>query len=414
MFIKKLQHLINSEVRVVTFLFLISFFARIPIVIILGDTALDYEWKNLVYNLVHHGQLIWQTFDNGFLLPNLWMPPLYAYYLYLFSFLGLDNNNYILLVLYSQIFVASISIVLFYKLNKLFFSNKTSFYSSLVFSLFPLYLYACSQISSISLQVFLTIAFLYLFFLIKTKKTFFYTFIFSFISGLLILLRGEFWFIYLLSLIYLYLFLKIPLKKVSVIFLITLITTSPYLIRNFLIFDKIVVINSFGYNLWKGNHPYAKENSISSGSMLLNKNLMKKIDTIKINNLYRVHFDKIFLKEALKNIKSDPVGHSVFYIKKTFSFVFIDFKPTDPKYWHPLHYIPLLLFGIGSVLGMILSNKKSAELNYLIYILFINTGIFSTVSIMPRYKLVILPLQIIFTIIFFQFFKKITRKKVIN
>lgn len=412
MFLKNYQHFKKKQIFSGVFLFLISFFIRIPIIIIFGDEILEYEWENLVFNLVHNGKLVWQTFDNGFLLPNSWMPPLYAYYLYLFTFLGLENQNYILLILYSQALIAALSIMLFYNLNKLFFSNKVSFYSSLVFSFFPLYLYACSQVSSISLQVFLTIAFLYFFFLVKKKKNIIYLLSFSFISGLLILLRGEFWFVYLLSIMYLFIFLKISLKRIVLIFLITLITTSPYLIRNFLIFEKVMVLNSFGYNLWKGNHPYAKENSIIAGSMIVDDSIMKKTDAIKIDNFYRIHWDKVFLNEALKNIKSDPVGHFIFYIKKAISFILIDFKSTTTNYWNPLHYIPLILISIGSIFGILVSNKKSMELNYLVFTFLINVAIFSTVSIMPRYKLVILPIQIIFTIILFEFLKKKLKKKI--
>ena len=332
MFLKNYQLLKNNEILIGTFLFLISFFIRIPIVIIFGDDTLEHEWENLFFNLVNNGKLVWQTFDNGFLLPNLWMPPLYAYYLYLFSFLSLDNQNYIFTILYSQAFLAALSIIIFYNLNKFFFSKKISFYASLIFSLFPLYLYACSQISSISLQVFLTVAFLYLFFLTVRRKSIFYIIFFSFVSGLLILLRGEFWFIYLLSILYLYLFLKISFKKILLIFLITLVTTSPYLIRNYIIFEKITVLNSFGYNLWKGNHPYAKENSIVAGSMLVTEDIMQKVDEVKIDNFYRIYWDKIFLNEAIKNIKSDPVGHFIFCIKKAIFFILIDFKSLDPKF----------------------------------------------------------------------------------
>ena len=112
------HYLVNKEINILGFLILISFLIRIPIIILYGDTSLEYEWKPLVYNLVENKQLVYQSFDD-FLLPNLWMPPLYAYYLYIFSFFGLEDQNYILLVLLSQIFISSISIVIFYQINKL-------------------------------------------------------------------------------------------------------------------------------------------------------------------------------------------------------------------------------------------------------------------------------------------------------
>ena len=86
MFLDNYHYLKNKEIYIVFFLFLISVISRIPVIFIFGDTSLEHEWEHLVYNLKEHGKLVWQTFDNGFLLPNLWMPPLYAYYLYFFSF----------------------------------------------------------------------------------------------------------------------------------------------------------------------------------------------------------------------------------------------------------------------------------------------------------------------------------------
>lgn len=398
MFLDNYHYLKNKEIYISTLLFLFSFFSRIPVIILFGDTSLEYEWLYLVSNLIEHGQLVYQTFDNGFLLPNLWMPPLYAYYLYIFSFFNLEDQNYIFLILMSQIFLASISVIIFYKINKLFFSREISFFSSLIFSLFPLHLFACSQISSISLQTLLLIFFIYFFLQITKKKDLLSIIYFSITAGLLILLRGEFWFIFLLTIVYLFLFLKIKIKKILLIAAISFVVTSPYLIRNLLIFEKITVLQSLGYNLWKGNHPIAKKNSIVEGVETINdENILKQMNAIKIDKYYRINWDKIFLDSAIKNIKEDPAGHLVFYFKKVASYTLINFRSHDPRYWNPFHFIPLLLFGITSLIGIILSDKKSRQLNYLILLFFVNVGIFSTFSIMPRYKLVILPLQIIFT-----------------
>ena len=134
------------------------------------------------------------------------------------------------------------------------FSQKISFYSSLLFSLFPLHIYSCGQISSISLQVFLTTLFFYFFFRLIEKRNFFQIFFLSLISGLLILLRGEFIVIIFFSFMYLLIFFKISFKKFLLIFLITLITISPYLLRNVNIFKTITITKTFGYNLWKGNN----------------------------------------------------------------------------------------------------------------------------------------------------------------
>ena len=406
MFLNSYHQIKSKEIYVLTFLILFSAFIRIPVILIYGDSNLEHEWELLVNNLIEHGQLVYEIFDNGMLLPNLWMPPLYTYYLYCFSFFGLEDQNYIRFILLSQVLLASISVAVFYKINKLFFSQKISFYNSVLFSIFPIYVYASSQISSISLQVFLIILFFYFFFQIIDKKNFSSIILFSFISGLLILLRGEFRIIFVVSIFYLFLFFKIPIKKIFLIFLITLVTTSPYLIRNFIIFGKITVVETSGYNLWKGNHPHALQNSRVEGSEMVSENLKKLNDSIPRDKFYRINRDKLFFDQAIKNIIKKPLEYLIFSLKKAISFQFIILDSMDPRFWNPLHYLPLLLLGVTSLIGLILSDKKSYKFNYLILIFFIIIIIFSMVSILPRYKLIILPFQIIFTGVLIEYVKE--------
>jgi len=389
---------LKQENLLLILLIIFSFFIRIPVIIFFGDTSVENEWEFLLYNLINHKTLSFEQFD-GFLLPNLLMPPLYAYYLYIFSFLNLESQNFIFLVLFSQILLGSVSVVIFYKINKFFFSQKISFYSSLLFSLFPLYLYACSQISSISLTIFLALLFYYYFFKISKNIKFKYIFLFAVIGGLLILLRREFILIIILSCFYLFFYFKIPIKKILLVFFISLITISPYLVRNYLIFERVIIHSSFGFNLWKGNN----QNSKIEGSFIIEKNLQNKIDKIPKNKFYRINFDKIFLTAAIKNIKDDPSRYLVLYLKRTIAYFFIDLESSKYNYYNPVHYLPILLLGITSLIGIFLSNKKSYQLNYLIFILLFYIFVFSFFSIMPRYKLYIIPIQIIFTNIFINY-----------
>ena len=401
----------NKKINITIFLIFLSFAIRVPIILLYGDSSLDHEWKHLVGNLILHGQLVYESID-GYLLPNLWMPPLYAYYIYFFSFFGLENENFIFLILLSQALLAAVSVVAFYKISKIFFSKKISICSSLIFSLFPLHVYSSSQISSINLQIPLILLFIYFFFTIKRSKKNISILIFSLLSGLNILLRAEFQAIFIFSIIYLYIFFKIPIKKIFLIIFITLITLSPYLIRNYIIFEKVTLAKTFGYNLWKGNHPHAMKNSLVEGSELFDENLKKKsakivdgfiiLESIPRDINYRFKFNNFFLNQAINNISKEPINYLIFYFKKAASFILIDIKSSDPDYYNPLHYLPVLFFGIISLVGIILSNKKSSEFNFLILIFFSYIFIFSSVSILPRYKLIILPMQLLFTNVIFR------------
>ena len=397
----------NKETLIIILLFFFSLFARIPVILILGDVTLDNEWGILLYNLINHNTLSLQKFDE-FLLPNLWLPPLYAYYLYLLSFLNFENQDFVLLVLFSQAILASISVVIFYKLNKFFFSQKICTYSSLLFSFFPLYLYSSAQISSISLTIFLAIFFYYFFFKIKKDKKYIDILIYAFIGGLLILVRREFIAIIILSSFYLFLFCKISFKKILLIFLISLITISPYLMRNYIIFEKIIIHSGFGFNLWKGNNPHSKVEG--SGINVILQNYL--IEEIPKDKFYRLNENKIYIKESIKNIKEDPKKYFFLYVKKALSYFFIDIESTKPNYYNPFHYIPNLLLAITSLIGIFLSDKKSSSFNYLILILSFYLFVFPIFAIQPRYKIYIIPFQIIFTNIFINYLIKKRRQRV--
>ena len=149
--------------------------------------------------------------------------------------------------------------------------------------------------------------------------------------------------------------------------LISLITISPYLIRNIIVFETVTITKTTGYNFWKASHPDAKG---LEGSEIINDSLQKQIDKIPKDKFYGLNYDNLFLNEAIKNIKKDPIRYLTLFIKKAVSFLFIDINSPNPNYYNPLHYIPVLLFGITSLIGIGLSDKKSYKLNYLIIDIF--------------------------------------------
>ena len=140
--------------------------------------------------------------------------------------------------------------------------------------------------------------------------------------------------------------------------------------------------------------------------------MQKQIDEIPKDKFYRINEDKIFLGQAIEYIKKEPKRYLILYFKKAASFLFIDINSSEPLYYNPLHYLPVLLLGLTSLIGIILSDKKSYQLNYLILIFFFYIIIFSAFAILPRYKLYIIPLQIIFTGVFLDYIKnKFVKRK---
>ena len=129
------------------------------------------------------------------------------------------------------------------------------------------------------------------------------------------------------------------------------------------------------------------------------------------DRFYQINSDNIFLNQAIENISQEPKKYLILFFKKMASFLFIDLRSTYPNYYHPLHYLPILLIGITSILGIILSNKNSYQMNFLILYFAANIALVSVFFILPRYTLGILPLQIIFSNIFFMYVKNNFFKK---
>ena len=59
----------------------ISIILRFFLIDIYGDNDLQYEWKTLFLNLKDNGILAYRSFD-GKLIPSVYMPPLYIYYIF--------------------------------------------------------------------------------------------------------------------------------------------------------------------------------------------------------------------------------------------------------------------------------------------------------------------------------------------
>ena len=394
-------------------LLIFSFILRVIATYYYGDNKLAYEWSILFNNLYNSGTLAMHSFD-GKLVPSVYMPPLYVFFIFLIKHITPENVELVTATLAIQIIFSTITIYLFYKLNNFFFTKNFSIFNSLIFSIFPLNLYTAFQISSACLQTFFLIAYLYSLFSLSRLKSFniLIIFYFALTSALLILLRGEFYFIFIISLIYLFILKKINLTKLIAILLISLIIISPYLVRNYLAYNKITITKSLGYNLWKGNNLFSKIEGSESKEAYEHNDIYKKIEKIPKNNLYDFYYNDLFFKEGLAYITNNPLVFVERYIKKALSFQFFNTNSDYPNYYHPLFILPSVLTGVFSFFGIFLSLKSfNYEKGYLLLYLILMIAIFSVFFILPRYKMVILPVQLIFMNYFLlEFYKKFINK----
>lgn len=391
----------------------LSFIIRLISIYFFHDTRIDNEWAILLNNLIKFKTYSLYTAEN-LPIPSVLMPPLYAYFLYFVKIISFEKINFLTLLISIQIILSTVSIYIFYKINKKIFSEKINLINSYVFSLFPLNIYAAGQVSSITLQIFLLLWFILFLFLLSEKKTKKNFLIFSLISGFLILIRGEFILIYAITLLYLFLKNKIKLIHLVIIITLTFLVTSPYLIRNYITFNQVILVKSLGYNLWKGNNDFATVEGYGDINNPNFKNIKHKIAILKKDIFYELNRDHIFLNEGIQNINKNPLNYITLFIKKTLSFYFLNIKSSYPNYYHLIHLIPVTIIGALSIPGLILGlKKKEFKFKFLIIYLFATIIIFSLFFILPRYKLIILPVQIILMGCFIEYIFKKLNKNVI-
>jgi hypothetical protein len=339
----------------------------------------------------------------GIPVPNIFMPPLYPLFLYSIKIFFNNTDIFLWVIQYLQLFFAIITIYLANKILLEFFSENLSAIGTLIYAIFPLNVYAVSQISSITLQILLLNIFIYSFLKLFKKIEYLQIFLFTISSALLMLLRGEFFIFVILSIIYLYLKQK-NLTKILLISLITLLIISPYLYRNYNIFGVITITKSGGYNLLKGNNPRTKPEGtpmfLSIEKVI--PEVKSKLDELNAkgpSSNYDLAQDKILLNQAIKFIKSNPLHYLMLYIKKILSFMFIDINASYSNYYSPLHIIPKLFLGVTTLIGIILSfNLRVNAQNFVTLYYFANIGLFSVFFILPRYSLSLLMIQIILSL----------------
>jgi hypothetical protein len=380
----------------------LSFIIKIICFFYFSDDVLKNEWEILIHNFKISGILGFNVVVNDFyaipklalpsevVLPSVFMPPLYSYFLIIHDILFFDYN-FINFVIFSQIVLSLVAIYFFYKTLIILINLKSSLILTFIFAFFPLYVYSIIKISSISLQICLLVLFFYFVFKYNNKPKIKNLIIFSIISGLLVLIRGEFLLFYLLTNLYFFIFNDKKIYSIAISLIICSLIISPYLKRNYDHFETITLTKSFGYNLLKGNNPELK----IEGNLFFIENEYKK-EELKIftDHNYEINLDNFYKEEAIKFISQDPQKYIKFYFLKIISFIFFDYSSTYPNYFNILHIVPKIILSLLSLIGAIIALRSRSFFQYLSFFYFGNIFLFSIFFILPRYSLILLPIQL--------------------
>ena len=398
----------NKNILAIIFIFALSF--RLLAIIYVGNYINPpmAEFGIIARNIIS-GQGFSFLIHRGILLPSAAMPPGYIVFLSGVFWLFGDNTTAYILIQIIQALLGSLICVLIYKIAEVCLSTKVAFVSSLIASIYPSFIYSCTQISSFIFYCFINVFLFYL--LIKFLKHKNNTILMGLggTLGLLCLFRAEMllYIPFLIGWIFFNLE-KDRIKKTLLLIVSFFIVMMPWTVRNYVIFHKIIPTSTLlGYNLWRGHNPNATGGA-ECGEFP--PQIIDKSNRLKPDNYFEINNDNLFLNAAIKFMKDNPGKDLLLGIKK-----FIIFWTYDQTYTpkiaqksvgaaHILYLIPWFIVLVFFIIGLFVNNIDR-RIMMLFYIYFILSSLLGMAFfILPRYRMVIEPFVIIIAaqgIIFF-------------
>ena len=318
-------------------------------------------------------------------VPSAFMPPGLPYIYYLVFYLIGDSSAGYFFILFLNSILASLTVILLYRLTCIYFNRTIAIISALFTAISPVYIYSATSFNSIVIYQFLLILSLLLFSKIYGKVytisgdanrvSMKYIILLGFVSGIFLYFRAEALVFILFITFYL---LKNKFVTLSVVyFFICVILISPWTIRNYITFGKIIPVStSFGYNFYTGH-----------GDEASTELYIQKLSLIEEDKDFEIMKSNVALETAFEYIKNNPVNEITESGRKVFSLWVIDlYRDTSRNPVYLLTWLPVLLFFILGTFKIYQNKTKYKMLNPVYYYLVFSTLLVIVFFNIPRYQ----------------------------
>jgi len=372
--------------NILLIILVIGFIARIGFMLIYSDVEKDYYWEfgNIVKNLQAGNGYSLFYFRNDTLqqdykplvkpYPSAFMPPAYVYYLY--PFLKIDNvRSRNILIFISQIILNLLLILSIYYFSSKYFSERIGIISAVIVALLPEFIFSCVTYNAVIHYHLLIIISLFLMmdrnFFSDNKKII----PFFILSVLIMYFRSEF------SVFLLIIFISFLFKKQFKLFFsgaaIIIILFSPWVIRNYIVFDKFIPFTtSGGLNLYRGHNDIAIGNW---GSWEFTNEIKNK----STPDNYEINYNEFYFNKAKEFISNNLISEVKYVFIKIYNLWIIN--PGDARSFNLAYLIPSLLILILAVIGFIKSFSL-LKYKYIYIFLFYSTLMAVVFLALPRYQ----------------------------
>jgi 4-amino-4-deoxy-L-arabinose transferase-like glycosyltransferase len=233
-----------------------------------------------------------------------------------------------------QSLVAALTAVLIFKLTLLIADRMTALVAAAIYIFLPEMIYTTVSVGPTALYHLFLLLVIYL--LVKNEKNLSKSTV-SVVPGLLFLAL-----IYLrpailtfVLILFAYLLFKRRYKQVIIVSLIIISGLTPWIIRNYIVFDKIIPLTtSAGLNAYRGHNPYYP-------GFWQDNEIAEKLNQIAPKSDFETKMNDLFMSYAIEQIKSHPLEEIKTSFEKLFHLWI--YYPYDSRTAEKLYIIPWLL-----------------------------------------------------------------------
>lgn len=383
---KQPTYYFNSFLILIIILFL-GAIARIGAIFVFANLHKPEMWEfgNIAQNLSHG--LGYQYHALTVNVPSAYMPPAIPYiYSFFFSTLGEGWTCYFAILVLNTL-ISVLSAFILYHIGNEIYSKTVGLLSAIYACFSPIFIYSAISFSAIIFyHFFILLCFIFFnkaFFLNSVKHDKIeqfnankYIVLFSIALGCFLLFRAEM--LAYVILIPALLLLKKRIKHALLVLFIPLLIISPWTIRNYLTFGKVIPITtSTGYNFYNGH---------GDDETAIEYNIL--VGTLKEDSTFEIKRSEIAYQIAFQYIKEKPLKDIKESLLRISDLWIIDRYRESAK--NPAYIIIWLFTLLLFIIGFLYSLKDSifsTKIVFLkIFIIFITLFIWIYFNI-PRYQI---------------------------
>ncbi|HRJ84431.1 MAG TPA: glycosyltransferase family 39 protein [Ignavibacteria bacterium] len=363
----------------------LAFILRIVASYFMADLQTPEMWEfgMIARNLLNGEGFTFEALTKN--VPSAFMPPGLPYIYYIVFYLIGDNSTGYFFILLLNSVLASTTVVLLYMLTSIYFNRTIAIITAFFTAISPVYIYSATSFNSIVIYQFLLILSLLLFSKLFNQSNTYagganrvsmkYTILLGFVSGIFLYFRAESLVFILFITFYL---LKNKFVSRSVVyFFICVIMISPWTIRNYITFGKLIPVStSFGYNFYTGH-----------GDEASTEIYKQKLSLIEEDKNFEIMKSNIALETAFDYIKNNPVSEVKESVRKVFSlWVFDLYRQSSRNPVYLIMWLPVLFFFTIGTFRLFQNRKKYIILKPVYYYLVFSTLLVIVFFNIPRYQ----------------------------